>query len=355
VYRLLRPFLFKLNAEQAHHITLKLLSLPVAPLLSKLFSYSDPRLAVSAFGLTFRNPIGLAAGYDKNGAAVRGLAALGFGHVEVGTVTLNPQPGNPRPRLFRLASDEALINRMGFPNDGAQSLIGLLGNDRSGLPCRIGINIGKSKDTPLDRAAGEYAALLAQVAPYADYVAVNVSSPNTPGLRQLQTKGYVDDLLQAIASTRDSLPRRTPVLVKIAPDLSWPELDGILAAVTAHGLDGLIATNTTLDRDGLRTPARPGAGRDEAGGLSGRPLRSRATDIVRYSYQQTGGRLPIVGVGGVDGPGAALEKLRAGATLVQVYTGLVYKGPGLVRAINRALASAGADVREVIGADTRLP
>jgi dihydroorotate dehydrogenase len=330
-----------------------LLSLPIAPLLSKFFDFSHPGLAVHAFGLRFRNPVGLAAGYDKNGAALPGLAALGFGHLEVGTVTRGPQAGNPRPRLFRLPSDQALINRLGFPNEGVEALVRRLARLQDGRlrGTPLGVNIGKSKDTPLDRALDDYVALLGQVAPYAGYVAINVSSPNTPGLRQLQTRQYFDDLLRAIAAARESLPRRTPLLVKIAPDLSWPDLDGILEAALAHHLDGLIATNTSLSRAGLRSPAPL---REQAGGLSGRPLQSRATDVIRYIYKQTEGRLPIVGVGGVDGPQAALEKIRAGATLVQVYSGLVYEGPGLVRQINRGLVSVGAGIQTQVGAEHRL-
>lgn len=356
MYRLLRPALFKLDPERAHNLTLRLLALPVAPILSALFDFSDPRLAVAAFGLAFRNPVGLAAGYDKNGVALRGLAALGFGHIEAGTVTRASQPGNPRPRVFRLPADDALINRMGFPNAGAGRFVGQVSN----LPNTIiGVNIGKSKDTPLDCAADDYCALLAQVAPLADYVAVNVSSPNTPGLRQLQTRTFVNDLFKQIAGTRASLQRPTsnfklqtsnplpPILVKIAPDLSWPELDDILDAVVASGLDGIIATNTTLSRDGLHAPPRL---RDEAGGLSGQPLRARSTEIIRYIYRRTQGKLPIIGVGGINSAGAALEKIRAGATLVQVYTGLIYEGPGLARAINRGLAAAGMNsIAELIG------
>ncbi|MEK7312493.1 MAG: quinone-dependent dihydroorotate dehydrogenase [Chloroflexota bacterium] len=350
MYRPIRPAIFKIDPERAHHITLRFLSLPIAPILSALFDFSDPRLAVTAFGLNFRNPVGLAAGYDKNGIALRGLAALGFGHIEAGTVTRNPQSGNVRPRIFRLTSDEALVNRMGFPNDGVDSLI------RKGVqmnaPTRIGINIGKSKDTPIDRAADDYCTLITQVAPQADYVAVNVSSPNTPGLRQLQTKTFVAELLKQIADTRTSLPKRVPVLVKIAPDLSWPELDDILDAVTAHGLDGIIATNTTLSRDGLRAPQPL---RDETGGLSGQPLRARSTEIVRHIYRHTEGKLPIIGVGGINNAEAALEKIRAGATLVQVYTGLIYEGPGLVRAINRGLVATGAErIADLIGTEANV-
>jgi len=350
MYRLIRPILFKLDPERAHNLTLHLLTLPIGPIPSALFDFSDPRLAVTTFGLNFRNPVGLAAGYDKNGIALRGLAALGFGHIEAGTVTRNPQPGNVRPRIFRLTSDEALVNRMGFPNDGAASLI------RKGVqmnaPTRIGINIGKSKDTPIDRAADDYGALLTQVAPYAVYVAVNLSSPNTPGLRQLQTKAFVAELLKQIADTRTSLPKRVPVLVKIAPDLSWPELDDILDAVTAHGFDGIIATNTTLSRGGLRAPQPV---RDETGGLSGQPLRARSTEIVRHIYRHTEGKLPIIGVGGINNAEAALEKIRAGATLVQVYTGLIYEGPGLVRAINRGLVATGAErIADLIGTEANV-
>ena len=340
MYSLLRPLLFQLDPERAHQLTLRLLSLPITPALARWFDFSDPRLALKAFGLTFHNPVGLAAGYDKNGRVLRGLAALGFGHIEAGTVTCQPQAGNPHPRIFRLLADEALINRMGFPNEGVQDLTGLRrtadSHDLSGLSCRLGINIGKSKDTPLDHAAEDYVALLTQVAPHADYVAVNVSSPNTPGLRQLQTKVFVDDLLGQLASTRARLDRWVPLLIKIAPDLSWPELDDILEALVANGFDGIIATNTTLSRNGLRSPQPLCA---EAGGLSGQPLRARSTEIIRYIHQHTEGKLPIIGVGGINSAAAALEKLDVGATLVQVYTGLIYEGPGLVAAINRGVAA----------------
>ncbi len=374
MYRLIRPAIFKLDPERAHHITLRLLSLPIAPVLSALFGFSDPRLAVAAFGLNFRNPVGLAAGYDKNGIALRGLAALGFGHIEAGTVTRNPQPGNPRPRIFRLTDDQALVNRMGFPNDGVNTILhtnSLRQSAKSADRTLIGINIGKSKGTPLERAADDYCALLTHVAPQADYVAINVSSPNTPGLRQLQTKTFVADLLKQIADTRSTLSgtarpstspqrgfaqdarrvvegsRHIPILIKIAPDLSWPELDDILDAVTANGLDGIIATNTTLSRDGLRAPQPL---RGETGGLSGQPLRARSTEIIRYIYRRTEGRLPIIGVGGVNSAEAALEKIRAGATLVQVYTGLIYEGPGLAREINRGLLAAEAQrISELTG------
>ncbi len=348
MYRFLRPAIFKLDPERAHHITLRLLSLPFTPLIAPLFEASDPCLVVTAFGLKFRNPVGLAAGYDKNGLALHGLAALGFGHIEAGTVTRQAQPGNPLPRIFRLPQDEAVINRMGFPNDGVEALLRAKGLRTTGA--QLGINIGKSKETPLEKAAEDYCALLKQVAPYAGYVAVNISSPNTPGLRQLQTKAFISELVGQIATARAGLDQPKPILIKVAPDLSYPELDEILEAVTTHGFDGIIATNTTLSREGLRT-APPT--RDETGGLSGRPLRERSTEMIRYIYRHTGAKLPIIGVGGIDSAEAALEKIQAGATLVQVYTGLIYAGPGLVKAINRGLkaASGGGPVSELIGSE----
>jgi dihydroorotate dehydrogenase len=347
MYQALRPLIFRFDPERAHHITLKLLALPVAPLLKVWFGYDDPHLSVEAFGLTFRNPVGLAAGYDKNGAALRGLAALGFGHLEAGTVTRRMQAGNPLPRVFRLGADQALINRMGFPNDGAESLTR---RNLTGLPCRLGINIGKSKETPLEQAADDYGALLKQVAAQADYVAVNVSSPNTPGLRQLQTKSFVNDLLQQIMEVKRNLPAPKPVLVKIAPDLSWAELDDILDAIVTQKMDGVIATNTTLSREGLQTPSPL---KDETGGLSGQPVRTRSTEMIRYIYRHTEGKLPIVGVGGIDGAAAALEKIKAGATLVQVYTGMIYAGPGLVKAINKGLVESGVkSLAELVGSES---
>lgn len=344
--RWLRPLLFRLDPEATHNLTLRALALAAATApgrgaLRRTFAVSDPALRTSAFGLDFANPVGLAAGYDKDGRAVTGLGLLGCGHVELGTVTPLPQSGSPRPRVFRLAEDSALVNRMGFPNRGVQALraAALARARRHCAGMRIGINIGKGKDTRNEDAPDEYAALLAEVYDLADYVAVNVSSPNTPGLRALQAGDTLAELLAGLVARRDEWAQRSgrqvPLLVKIAPDLSWPELDAVLEALHASGADGLIATNTTVDRSGVRSAAAA-----EAGGMSGAPLRARATEIIRYTYQHTGGRLPIVGVGGIDNPAAALEKIRAGATLVQVYTGLVYRGPGLVREINRGLARA---------------
>jgi dihydroorotate dehydrogenase len=330
MYQFIRPLLFRLDAEQAHNLTLTLLRIagdfPVTNyLLSKLFSVSDPRLQVEAFGIRFKNPVGLAAGYDKNGVAVRGLACLGFGHVEVGTVTRFAQAGNPQPRIHRVPKSRALINSMGFPNAGVDRLR----VDRGST--RVGINIGKSKETPLERAADDYCGLLKRVHSQADYIAINVSSPNTPGLRQLQLRSAIDDLLHAVATTRDGLTPRVPLLVKVSPDLSEAEIDNVLLAIQDNGIDGIIATNTTLSRNGA--PALAGT----SGGLSGEPLRSRATDVIRFIARRTAGKLPIVGVGGISSTDDALEKIRAGASLIQIYTGLVYAGPGLVRQINLGL------------------
>ncbi len=358
MYSLIRPLLFRVDPERMHGWTLAALRLaarlePVRGWLGRHFDVRDGRLEVEAFGLRFRNPVGLAAGYDKNGAALAGLALLGFGHIEAGTVTRQPQAGNPRPRIWRFPAAEAIVNSMGFPNDGMDVLqpppAGLTraqDGPRRGLlatgptpdsarwrpPLRVGVNIGKSKDTPLDQAADDYVALLreAHERRLGDYVSVNVSSPNTAGLRELQGRGPVEALLTELARARDALSPRLPVLVKIAPDLSRAEIDTVLEAIQVSGLDGIIATNTTTGRAEVPTA------KNLPGGMSGRPLTHLSTEVIRHIARQTGGRLPIVGVGGILRPADALEKLEAGAVLVQVYTGLVYTGPGLVRSINRA-------------------
>lgn len=340
MYDLVRPLLFRLDAERAHNLTLALLraveQFPITNyFLRALFDFYDPRLHIDAFGLQFRNPIGLAAGYDKNGVAVRGLSSLGFGHIEIGTLTLSAQPGNPRPRIHRVPGSGALINSMGFPNTGADAITSHgsphhSGERAGGRSVRLGINIGKSKDTPLERAAEDYVDLFRRVHARADYVAINVSSPNTPGLRNLQSREAIYDLLCTVTLARDELRPRVPLVVKISPDLSETEIDCVLDAATSCGVDGIIATNTTLDRAAISPTNIPG-------GLSGAPLRSRSTQVIRYIAQQTSGKLPIIGVGGIFSAADALEKLRAGARLVQVYTGLVYRGPGLVGEINREL------------------
>lgn len=337
----IRPLLFQLDAEQAHDRVLAMLRYlqrtPFLPeLAEKQLKVADPRLRTDVFGLAFANPVGIAAGFDKNGVVVPALAALGFGHVEVGTVTLEPQEGNPRPRVFRLPEDGALINRMGFPNQGVEALCDNLSRvARDGTI--VGINIGKGRATALERAADDYCRLLERVYPHADYVAVNVSSPNTPGLRALQERAQLEDLIGQLAAVQRSLTTRLgyrrPLVIKIAPDLAWSEIDDVLTVLQDHHLDGIIATNTMAARPNLRDSAR-----DEQGGLSGRPLRNRATAIVHYVYRQTNGRVPIVGVGGVCSPADALAMIQAGASLVQLYTGFIYAGPTIAATINRTLS-----------------
>ncbi len=341
-YDRLRPWIYRLNPEQAHAATLALLRLagalpPVRALLRRWFQprSAAPLPPVRAFGLDFPNPVGLAAGYDKDGLAWRGLACLGFGHLELGTVTPRPQPGNPRPRVFRLVEDEAVINRMGFPGRGADFMARRLAGSRPpGLV--LGVNIGKNKDTPLDQAAADYLALFAVFAPLAGYLAVNVSSPNTPGLRSLQTRRALEGLLAPLAAAREDYARqagrRVPLLVKLAPDLDEAGLDGALEAVLGCGMDGVIQGNTTLQRHDLRSPL---AG--QAGGLSGRPLEALAMQSLRRTLARLAGRLPVVASGGILDPAGARARLEAGAALVQLYTGLIYRGPGLVREVLEAL------------------
>jgi len=334
MYPLIRPFLFRMDPERVHALIHRLLRVvgqlpPLGAFVRTM--YRLPERPVQAFGLTFTNPVGLAAGYDKDGIAWRGLACLGFGHIEVGTVAPKPQSGNQPPRLFRLRKDRALINRLGFPGMGAKYVARQLKYERkNGLV--LGVNLGVNKDTPLIDAVDDYLALMNIFAPIADYLVLNVSSPNTVGLRRLQGKDTLHQLLTAMDNERrrSMLPEgaSTPLLVKLAPDLTDGELDDALEVITDVGLDGVVATNTTISRDGLT-----GTHRDETGGLSGAPLQTRSTEMIGRIYQQTGGKLPIIGVGGIMDADGAREKLDAGASLVQVYTGLVYKGPNLVREI----------------------
>jgi dihydroorotate dehydrogenase len=343
--RWIRPLLFCLDPEKAHELAVDSLALlgafpPLCRALEMRHLRAGPALRpICAFGVNFPNAVGLAAGFDKDARAWPAAAALGFGHVEIGTVTARGQPGNPRPRVFRYPSEEAVINRMGFNNAGAAAVAARLARQprpgRRRIP--LGINIGKSRAVSLEQAPEDYLASFGLLAEFADYVALNVSSPNTPGLRDLQGETRLRELLGAItAANRSRATRpglaRVPVLLKIAPDLSFRELDAVLGAVADFGIDGVIATNTTL--------ARPGffAGISEAGGLSGSPLRARSTEIISYIARATGGRLPIIGTGGICDPKSAGEKLDAGATLVQLYTGLVYRGPFLARDAARALS-----------------
>jgi dihydroorotate dehydrogenase len=341
-YRVAYPLLSHIDAETAHDSMLFALALAQRSRpgrwLLRTIAGRLPQRPVQLAGLTFPNVLGVAAGFDKDARITAGLAALGFGHVEVGTLTPRPQTGNERPRIFRLPADHALINRMGFPNDGVEAAVARL---RWTMEAKhhfvLGVSLGKQRETPLEEAAGDYAAIMREVYSYADYLAVNISSPNTPGLRALQGSDYLRNLLAVLVAESTSLavqhrlPRR-PLLVKIAPDLAWPEVDEILAAVTASGVDGLIATNTTTRRDGVSSPAQV-----ESGGLSGRPLRERSNEIIAYVSRQTGGRCAIIGVGGVFDAADVQVKLDAGASLVQLYTALVYEGPGLPGRILRAL------------------
>ncbi|WP_329109349.1 quinone-dependent dihydroorotate dehydrogenase [Micromonospora sp. NBC_01699] len=329
--RVVRPALFRLgggDAETAHEWTLhRLAALAGRPAalaaLRSAYAVAAPR---RVFGLDFPNPVGLAAGMDKNGVALPAWPALGFGFVEVGTVTAHAQPGNPRPRLFRLPESTAVINRMGFNNDGAQALARRLDAGRPlGVP--LGISLGKSKVTPLDDAVADYVASYRALRGHGDYFAVNVSSPNTPGLRALQDREHLDALLAALVGEK-------PVLVKIAPDLTEPAIAELLRVCLDRGAAGVIATNTTLRRAGLAAADQPRG--TETGGLSGRPLTERAREVVSFVHRETGGALPVIGVGGIMEPDDANRLFDAGASLVQLYTGFIYRGPGLARAIARS-------------------
>lgn len=326
LYTLLRPLLFRLPPEAAHHLTLTALRLWRRAGLSAGRTRDFP---CRVMNLDFPNPVGLAAGLDKNGDYIDALGALGFGFIEVGTVTPRPQPGNPAPRLFRLPSAQALINRMGFNNRGVDYLVDNL--KRASYRGVLGVNIGKNRDTPLERAAEDYLTGLRKVYPYAGYVTVNVSSPNTAELRRLQYGDRLERLLDALQEERIKLAvghgRRVPLAVKIAPDLSEEEIASVVAAVRRHGIDAVIATNTTLGREGVESLPHG----HETGGLSGRPLRDRATRVVVQLHRALGDAVPVIAVGGIMSGADAVEKFKAGARLVQIYTGLIYRGPDLVR------------------------
>ncbi|ADI15806.1 quinone-dependent dihydroorotate dehydrogenase [Truepera radiovictrix] len=337
MYKALRPLLFHLDPESAHDRAMALLEWTARHpgalrLVRAACALDDERLQTRAFGLRFPNPIGLAAGFDKNAVAVPTWAALGFGFVEVGSVTAHAQPGNPKPRLFRLPEDAALVNRMGFNNAGAAAVAARLAALRASgaIQVPLGVNLGKSRVTPLDDAPGDYVQSLGALWPHADYFAVNVSSPNTPGLRALQEAARLDELLGAVTAFAAAQPVQKPILLKLAPDLSEAELAEAAERAARYGLAGLIATNTTVSREGLRTPL------DEAGGLSGKPLRARSLAVLRF-LQGLGTGLPLVSVGGVASVDDVYERLAAGASLVQLYTGLVYEGPLLLKRLHRGL------------------
>ena len=330
LYSLLRPLLFSLDPETAHLLTLK-----SADMFAALLRTRIPPSPVRVMGLDFPNPIGLAAGLDKNAEHIDALAALGFGFIEVGTVTPRPQPGNPKPRIFRLPAANALINRFGFNNVGVDALLANVARARwTGV---LGINIGKNFDTPLERAADDYVHCLERVYTSSSYVTINISSPNTKGLRGLQEKSELDGLLGRIAASRQRLSdthgKRIPLALKIAPDLDATEISDIADAVRCHGIDAVIATNTSTSREGVADLPH-GA---ESGGLSGAPIRQRATRVLAMLAEKLAGEIPLIGAGGILSGADAAEKMAAGASLVQVYTGLVYRGPPLVAECARAL------------------
>ena len=336
-HSLVRPILFRLPPETAHELALHSL-----PFLKSFVGhpFESPMLNTDLFNLRFRNPVGLAAGFDKNGIALESLAALGFGFIEAGTVTYHPQPGNPKPRMFRLSEDQALINRAGFNNDGAAAFAKRV--ERQRPDCVLGISIGKSKITPLEHATDDYLASFELVYKRAEYIAINVSSPNTPQLRELQQSDQLTSLLLALQTRNRELqktasrPAPVPLLVKISPDLERRDLEMIVDAIQRLNIDGIIATNTTVSRDNLRTDrARVDACGE--GGLSGKPLADRSTRMIAELYELTGGRIPLIGVGGIFTAEDAWEKICAGASLVQLYTGFIYQGPGVVRQINQGL------------------
>lgn len=347
IYDPVKRLLFGFSAETAHSTVYSLLKAvqgtPIVEMLSRRYALSDPRLSTTVFDCEFSNPVGIAAGFDKNAEIPSVLTCLGFGHVEVGGVTAERQPGNPRPRLFRLPEDRALINRMGFNNHGADAIGDRLARTRVDAP--IGVNIGKSKSTPLSAASDDYRYTYERVASGGDYFVVNVSSPNTPGLRELQNREHLERILGGLIDAGAS-----PLLVKLSPDLSDSAIEEVLAVVDDFELDGIITTNTTTDRpDSLRS-----INRAEKGGLSGDPIEERATSAVQFVAKRTD--VPVIGVGGVSDAAGAYAKIRAGASLVQLYTGFIYEGPSIARDINRGLLElmqrdGFGSIEEAVGAD----
>ncbi|HJN63795.1 MAG: quinone-dependent dihydroorotate dehydrogenase [Flavobacteriales bacterium] len=339
MYKIVRFFLFLFKPEFIHHISFILIkSGAIIPgkmwSWRLLFKLRDTRLKREVFGIKFDNPVGLAAGFDKDAKLFDELASFGFGFVEIGTVTPLPQDGNPKPRLFRLKEDNAIINRMGFNNEGIEATVARLRRKKSNII--IGGNIGKNKVTPNERAVNDYEMCFEKLFPYVDYFAVNVSSPNTPGLRELQEKEPLTSLLKRLQELNSQKDKRKPILLKIAPDLTNKQLDDIILIVSETNIDGVIATNTTIDRSGLKTTKI----RLESignGGLSGKPVKERSTEMIKYLSEKSNKAFPIIGVGGIHSAEDAIEKLEAGAALLQVYTGFIYEGPALVKRINKAI------------------
>ncbi|WP_460485106.1 quinone-dependent dihydroorotate dehydrogenase [Capnocytophaga sp. HP1101] len=335
MYKLfIRPFLFSLDPEKAHHFTFKYLKfihkIPLVPLLiRKIYNVKHPSLHREVFGLHFKNPIGLAAGLDKDAKLYKELANLGFGFIEIGTITPKPQAGNPKKRLFRLIEDQGIINRMGFNNEGVEAAVKRLKKNTNIL---IGGNIGKNKITPNDQAVNDYLTCFEQLFDYVDYFVVNVSSPNTPNLRTLQEKEPLKQLLSTLQNTNLTHKKPKPILLKIAPDLTDEQLLDIIEIVKETHIAGVIATNTTISREGLVSHNQK-----ETGGLSGKPLKNRSTEVIRFLSEKSNRAFPIIGVGGIFNESDALEKLEAGASLIQLYTGFIYEGAGLIKRINKQL------------------
>jgi dihydroorotate dehydrogenase len=344
MYSILKRFLFRMDAEKAHYFTFNLIQsvfkIPgVRFIIESIYHFKHPKLEREVFGLKFKNPVGLAAGLDKDAVLFEELGALGFGFVEVGTLTPLPQPGNDKPRLFRLIPDMAIINRMGFNNQGVDAAAARL-KFRKNKNLIIGGNIGKNKVTPNENATDDYMKCYHSLKEVVDYFVVNVSSPNTPGLRSLQEKEPLTKLLMALMDLNQKESRPKPILLKIAPDLTNEQLDEIVEIVLETRIDGVIATNTTIARAGL-TASKEEIEKIGAGGLSGKPLTRRSTEIVSYLNKKSGAKFPIIAVGGIMNANDAIEKLRAGASLVQVYTGFVYSGPGIIKEINKAVLREG--------------
>lgn len=339
MYRVFRFFLFLFNPEAIHHITFKMIKIAgMIPgklwTFRLLFKVKDARLERDVFGLKFDNPVGLAAGFDKDAKLFDELASFGFGFIEIGTVTPFPQKGNPKPRLFRLNDDSGLINRMGFNNQGIEVVVARLRRRKTNII--IGGNIGKNKVTPNEKAVDDYELCFEKLFPYVDYFVVNVSSPNTPGLRDLQEKAPLTALLNRLQELNNEKESRKPILLKIAPDLINDQLDDIIEIIATTKIDGVVATNTTIDRSGLKTDTNK-VNAIGKGGLSGKPVRVRSTEVIKYLADKSNKAFPIIGVGGIHSAEDALEKLDAGATLLQLYTGFIYEGPSLVKRINKAM------------------
>ncbi len=338
MYRFIKPFLFSFDPEKVHHLVVKFIqNAAKVPgfnrLLKTIYGFEHAKLERTVFGIHFKNPVGLGAGFDKNATIFHHFFSFGFSFIEIGTLTPKGQDGNEKPRMFRLPADGALINRMGFNNEGvAAAALRIAKFKKPGLV--IGGNIGKNKATPNDEAKNDYAICFEVLYPVVDYFTVNVSSPNTPGLRELQDKQPLKELLEFLQALNLQKPVARPILLKIAPDLTNSQLDDIIEIVAETGIAGVVATNTTLSRANLVASASLSS---QAGGLSGRPLRSRSTEVIEYLYKQSNAAFPIIGVGGIHSAEDAIEKLKAGASLIQIYTGFIYEGPGLVKRINKGI------------------